>query len=98
MNYEAQLKSWAMEKSLSYGPLGDAGEPTIEKFADRLYTYAYSPDLDLLDSFKRAMTLLAQVGNAKDIVKEIAFLLEQAQHQLGISVVTFSPVEEKLND
>lgn len=88
MKYEAQLKTWALEKALAY-PDGE-----LEKRADQLYAYAYSPDLDLLDSFKHAMELLASVDNAKDIVKEMAFLLEQAQHQLGISVVAFTPVEE----
>lgn len=97
MKYEAQLKTWALEKALEYQRQPD--EKPLEEFADQLYKYAYSPDLDLLDSFKHSLGLLGEVGNAKDIVKEMAFLLEQAQHQLGISVVTFSPVEpEKLND
>lgn len=89
MKYEAQLKTWALEKALQY-PDGTTG---LEIRADQLYKYAYSPDLDLLDSFKHAMELLASVGNAKEIIKEMAFLLEQAQHQLGVSVVTFTPVE-----
>lgn len=88
MKYEAQLKTWALEKALAY-PEGD-----LEKRAKQLYGYAYSPDLDLLDSFKHSMELLASVGNAKDIIKEMAFLLEQAQHQLGISVITFTPVTD----
>lgn len=90
MKYEAQLKTWALEKALAYPESGVSPEDR----ADQLYKYAYSPDLDLLDSFKHAMELLASVGNAKDIIKEMAFLLEQAQHQLGISVITFSPIEE----
>lgn len=96
MKYEAQLKTWALEKALAF-PNGDSLQGRMQE----LYDLAYSPDLDLLDSFKHSMSLLAEVGNAKDIIKEMAFLLEQAQHQLGISAVTFSPVEpapEKLND
>lgn len=98
MKYEAQLKTWALEKAIQ--TLGPAASDinVSSHVANSFYGYAYSPDLDLLDSFKHALGLLADVGNAKDIVKEMAFLLEQAQHQLGISVVTFAPVEEKLND
>lgn len=101
MKYEAQLKTWALEKALDSGPIGATEKDSLFDRADAIYKYAYSPDLDLLDSFKHALELLASVGNAKDIIKEMAFLLEQAQHQLGVNVVTFTPVEaapEKLND
>lgn len=94
MKYEAQLKTWALEKALAY-PESDVA---LEARADQLYKYTYSPDLDLLDSFKHSMSLLAEVGNAKEIIKEMAFLLEQAQHQLGVSVVVFMPVDGKPND
>ena len=91
MKYEAQLKTWALEKALVSGPIG-AGEDHLFERASAIYDYAYSPDLDLLESFKHSMALLAEVGNAAAVIKEMAFLLEQAQHQLGIQVVTFTPV------
>lgn len=97
INYPTQLKTWAVEKALTYkSEIGD-----VIAFSDKLIEYAYSPDQDLQDCVTRLQTLIktAEAEKALQIVShlllELGMVQEDIERQLNLQkAVNAQPATE----